>query len=170
MDDFARDRIAGFKIVAQGPNQVVNNLSGGNQQKVLLSAWFGIQPDFLIVDEPTRGVDVGAKSDIYRLLRTLAAEGIAAEVVDLRTLRPWDKQTVRDCVSRTHRAVVVEPPWTATALMQAVKRVHRIGQDAACMAEVLIAPDCWLEDVMGGVVGVKRRAAAELLDLLTSRE
>jgi ABC-type sugar transport system ATPase subunit len=81
MDDFARDRIAGFKIVAQGPHQVVNNLSGGNQQKVLLSAWFGIQPDFLIVDEPTRGVDVGAKSDIYRLLRSLAAEGIAIMLI-----------------------------------------------------------------------------------------
>jgi ABC-type sugar transport system ATPase subunit len=81
MDDFARERIASFKIMAQGPNQLVNNLSGGNQQKVLLSEWFGIQPDFLIVDEPTRGVDVGAKSDIYRLLRSLAAKGIAIMLI-----------------------------------------------------------------------------------------
>jgi ABC-type sugar transport system ATPase subunit len=81
MEEFARGRIKDFKIVAQGPGQVVNNLSGGNQQKVLLSAWFGIQPRFLIADEPTRGVDVGAKSDIYRLLRSLAAEGIAIMLI-----------------------------------------------------------------------------------------
>jgi ABC-type sugar transport system ATPase subunit len=81
MEDFAKGRIRDFSIVARGPDQVVNNLSGGNQQKVLLSAWFGIQPRFLIADEPTRGVDVGAKSDIYRLLRSLAAEGIAVMLI-----------------------------------------------------------------------------------------
>jgi ABC-type sugar transport system ATPase subunit len=81
MEEFARGRIRDFSIMAQGPGQVVNNLSGGNQQKVLLSAWFGIQPRFLIADEPTRGVDVGAKSDIYRLLRSLAAEGVAIMLI-----------------------------------------------------------------------------------------
>jgi ABC-type sugar transport system ATPase subunit len=81
MEEFASGRIRDFKIVARGTGQVVNNLSGGNQQKVLLSAWFGIQPKFLIADEPTRGVDVGAKSDIYRLLRSLAAEGIAIMLI-----------------------------------------------------------------------------------------
>jgi ABC-type sugar transport system ATPase subunit len=81
MEDFARGRIRDFSIVARGPSQVVNNLSGGNQQKVLLSTWFGIKPGFLIADEPTRGVDVGAKSDIYRLLRTLAAQGIAIMLI-----------------------------------------------------------------------------------------
>jgi ABC-type sugar transport system ATPase subunit len=81
MDTFARTRIKDFHIVAPGPAQVVNNLSGGNQQKVLLGTWFGISPRFLIVDEPTRGVDVGAKSDIYSLLRGLAASGIGIMVI-----------------------------------------------------------------------------------------
>jgi ABC-type sugar transport system ATPase subunit len=81
MEEFARKRIGDFHIVASGPAQVVNNLSGGNQQKVLLGTWFGIQPAFLIVDEPTRGVDVGAKSDIYMLLRSLAASGIGIMVI-----------------------------------------------------------------------------------------
>jgi ribose transport system ATP-binding protein len=81
MEEFARKSIGDFHIVAPGPAQIVNNLSGGNQQKVLLGMWFGIQPKFLIVDEPTRGVDVGAKSDIYVLLRGLAAKGIGIMVI-----------------------------------------------------------------------------------------
>jgi ABC-type sugar transport system ATPase subunit len=81
MEEFARGRIQDFRILAQGPGQVVNNLSGGNQQKVLLSTWFGIKPGFLMADEPTRGVDVGAKSDIYRLLRSLSAQGIAIMLI-----------------------------------------------------------------------------------------
>ncbi len=81
MEEFAKKSIDDFRIVARGPGQVVNNLSGGNQQKVLLGIWFGIRPDFLIVDEPTRGVDVGAKSDIYMLLRSLAARGIGIMVI-----------------------------------------------------------------------------------------
>jgi ABC-type sugar transport system ATPase subunit len=65
-----------FNIVAPSTSQLVGRLSGGNQQKVLLSMWTGIRPRLLIVDEPTRGVDVGARSEIYALLRDLAATGV----------------------------------------------------------------------------------------------
>jgi inositol transport system ATP-binding protein len=58
-------------------NQTVNNLSGGNQQKVLVARWLLTEPDILIVDEPTRGIDVGAKAEIHRLLSALAKEGKA---------------------------------------------------------------------------------------------
>ncbi|HUW18173.1 MAG TPA: sugar ABC transporter ATP-binding protein [Sedimentisphaerales bacterium] len=74
--DFAEVNRARLSIVTPSVKQQVGNLSGGNQQKVLLSMWMGIQPLLLIVDEPTRGVDVGAKSEIYRLLRELAAQGV----------------------------------------------------------------------------------------------
>ncbi|MEO8669475.1 MAG: sugar ABC transporter ATP-binding protein, partial [Bauldia sp.] len=52
-------------------------LSGGNQQKVALGKWLGIEPKILLVEEPTRGVDVGARAEIYRHLRTLADQGLA---------------------------------------------------------------------------------------------
>ena len=81
VEENAGASVKDFRIVTPGINQIVNNLSGGNQQKVLLSAWFGIKPRLLIVDEPTRGVDVGAKSEIYELLRKLAASGIAVMVI-----------------------------------------------------------------------------------------
>jgi ABC-type sugar transport system ATPase subunit len=74
--DFAEACRARFNIVTPGVRQQVRNLSGGNQQKVLLSMWTGHEPRLLIADEPTRGVDVGAKSEIYAFLRDLAARGV----------------------------------------------------------------------------------------------
>ena len=62
-------------------NQKLRNLSGGNQQKVFLGEWLATGPQILIVDEPTRGIDVGTKQEIHRLLRQLAAEGKAVMVI-----------------------------------------------------------------------------------------
>lgn len=73
---FSEETRKSFGILTPSINQKIRNLSGGNQQKVLVGLWFGINPLFLIVDEPTRGVDIGAKSEIYLLLRKLAAEGV----------------------------------------------------------------------------------------------
>ena len=81
MEAYAAQSVEEFGVVTPGVSQKVDNLSGGNQQKVLLGAWFGIQPKFLIVDEPTKGVDVGAKSDIYDLLRTLANSGVGIMMI-----------------------------------------------------------------------------------------
>ena len=62
-------------------NQLCQYLSGGNQQKVVISKWLASGADVLIMDEPTRGVDVGAKSEIYRLMHTLAGEGLSIIMV-----------------------------------------------------------------------------------------
>ena len=62
-------------------NQLIQNLSGGNQQKVLISRWLLTLPDILMIDEPTRGIDVGAKSEIHRLMSTLAQQGKAIIMV-----------------------------------------------------------------------------------------
>ena len=59
----------------------MSKLSGGNQQKVVLGRWLARRPKVLILDEPTRGVDVGAKAEIYRLIAELAREGIALLVI-----------------------------------------------------------------------------------------
>ncbi|MGH6926859.1 MAG: ATP-binding cassette domain-containing protein, partial [Dongiaceae bacterium] len=66
-----------FGIRASGIGQVVNKLSGGNQQKVVLSKWLARAPKLLILDEPTRGIDVGAKAEIHRLMGELARQGLA---------------------------------------------------------------------------------------------
>ncbi|MBT5576420.1 MAG: sugar ABC transporter ATP-binding protein, partial [Microbacteriaceae bacterium] len=55
--------------------------SGGNQQKIVIAKWLGRQPDFIVLDEPTRGVDVGAKAEIHKLVKALATEGTAVLVV-----------------------------------------------------------------------------------------
>ena len=59
----------------------VERLSGGNQQKVVLAKWLATQPKILIVDEPTRGIDVGTKSEVHRLLSKMAQEGLAIIMV-----------------------------------------------------------------------------------------
>jgi ABC-type sugar transport system ATPase subunit len=71
----ARDRIDKFDILTPSINQKVLNLSGGNQQKCMVAIWMGIQPQVILFDEPTRGVDVGARSEIYHKLREFSREG-----------------------------------------------------------------------------------------------
>ena len=66
-----------MQIKAPSDTQVVQYLSGGNQQKVVLGKWLARKPRVLLLDEPTRGIDVGAKQEIYRLMEELAGEGVA---------------------------------------------------------------------------------------------
>jgi ribose transport system ATP-binding protein len=68
-------------IKCSGPNQKVRELSGGNQQKVLLARWLAMNPKLLILDEPTRGIDVGAKGEIQRLIRRLADQGLGVLMI-----------------------------------------------------------------------------------------
>jgi ribose transport system ATP-binding protein len=70
-----------LRVRAASPLVVVGSLSGGNQQKVLLSRWLETGPKVLILDEPTRGVDIGAKSEIYRIIDELAGRGIGVIVI-----------------------------------------------------------------------------------------
>lgn len=71
--DYMRD----LQIKASGPWQIVGSLSGGNQQKTLLARWLSTHPEVIIVDEPTRGIDIGAKKVIHELLRKFVCDGMA---------------------------------------------------------------------------------------------
>jgi ABC-type sugar transport system ATPase subunit len=77
----ANDQIRRYAIAARSASAPVVNLSGGNQQKVLLGRWIGSSGIALILDEPTRGVDVGAKMEIYRIIRQLANRGLGVLVI-----------------------------------------------------------------------------------------
>lgn len=70
-----------LKIKTPSIQQIINNLSGGNQQKVLIARWLLMDPDILIIDEPTRGIDVGAKSEIHKIMSELSKNGKAIIMV-----------------------------------------------------------------------------------------
>jgi ribose transport system ATP-binding protein len=74
-DYIATKQVEALRVKTPSIEQQVLNLSGGNQQKVVLGKWLALQPKVLIFDEPTRGIDVGAKADIYKLMRDLAENG-----------------------------------------------------------------------------------------------
>jgi rhamnose transport system ATP-binding protein len=77
----AREAIERFGIRARGPEMPVRQLSGGNQQKVVLGKWLGAEPRILVMDEPTRGIDVGAKSEVHALMSRLAQQGLAIVMI-----------------------------------------------------------------------------------------
>ncbi|WP_406313737.1 sugar ABC transporter ATP-binding protein [Streptosporangium sp. NBC_01639] len=76
-DELVEKYVSALKISPANPEQLVRNLSGGNQQKVLLARWLILEPRLLILDEPTRGIDVGAKAEIQRLVASLSDGGMA---------------------------------------------------------------------------------------------
>jgi ribose transport system ATP-binding protein len=77
----ARKAVADLRIRCEGIEQPAMSLSGGNQQKVVIAKWLATGPRILLLDEPTRGIDVGAKREIYDLIFTLAGDGMAIVVV-----------------------------------------------------------------------------------------
>lgn len=107
-NEIAEKYIKLLGIVTPSPDQLVKNLSGGNQQKVILARWLATNPKVLILDEPTRGIDVGAKAEIQRLVMELAEEGkscvfISSEMEEV--LRISD----RIAVLRDHKKVAEYP-------------------------------------------------------------
>ncbi|MCY1274515.1 Ribose import ATP-binding protein RbsA [compost metagenome] len=94
----AVDWIKRLKIKTPGPNALCANLSGGNQQKVVLAKWRNAGSRILILDHPTRGLDVGAKEDVYQLIREVTAEGVAVLLT---------ADTLEEMIGLSHRILVM---------------------------------------------------------------
>lgn len=115
-------------IRTPGPEQQIQYLSGGNQQKVLLSRWLATKPRFLILDEPTRGIDVGAHAEIIRLIEKLCDEGLALLVIssELEELAGYADRilVLRD---RKHVAQLEHDAISVPAIMQAIAAQQEAG-------------------------------------------
>lgn len=79
--EFAQKMIDIYKVKTDSPRKIVNYLSGGNQQKVVVAKWLAIDPEILIVDEPTAGVDVGSKAEIHKLIKSLIKKGLSVIMI-----------------------------------------------------------------------------------------
>ena len=82
---FADEYIKALSIKTASADTPIKSLSGGNQQKVILARWLLTHPDYLILDEPTRGIDVGTKVDIQKLVLKLASEGMSVTFISSET-------------------------------------------------------------------------------------
>ena len=80
-NELFREYAEKLSISTPGPKQLVGKLSGGNQQKIVIGKWISLNPKLLILDEPTRGIDVGSKAEIHGLIDQMASEGIAVLVI-----------------------------------------------------------------------------------------
>jgi ribose transport system ATP-binding protein/rhamnose transport system ATP-binding protein len=120
--DLATSVVKRLGVVTAGIDQTVGDLSGGNQQKLLLGRWLATDPRILIVDEPTRGVDVGARAQIYELLRDLARGGLAIVVVSSDLL---------EVLTLAHRIVVFREGRTVGELDGATATEEQVMRLAA---------------------------------------
>ncbi len=113
--------IAGIGIKCANPEQPIRELSGGNQQKVLLARWLCMNPKLLIFDEPTRGIDVGAKAEIQKLIRALADDGLGVLMIS---------SEIEEIVEGADRTFVLRDGRTVTSF-------DRAGASEAALMEAM---------------------------------
>jgi galactofuranose transport system ATP-binding protein len=123
--------IQSLDIKTPNREQLVRNLSGGNQQKVLLARWLATEPRLFILDEPTRGIDVGAKAEVEKLIQTLRQEGLAVLFISSE-LEEVVRQSQRVLVLRDRRKVgeLTEHQISEAAIMEAIA-TQNLEQTAA---------------------------------------
>jgi ribose transport system ATP-binding protein len=111
--------------------QTVKNLSGGNQQKVVIGKWLTADSDILIFDEPTRGIDVGAKSEIYRLLNDLAQQGKSIIMIssELPEILRMSHRIIVMCEGRITGEVSAEEANQELIMTYATMRTGVVGTD-----------------------------------------
>ena len=114
--------VSALRVKTPGLGERIDNLSGGNQQKVLLGRWLLTRPRILILDEPTRGVDVGAKAEIHQLIARLTAEGTAVLMIS---------SEMPELLALSHRVMVMRAGRVAGVLERAAATQERIMELAA---------------------------------------
>ncbi|WP_220457969.1 MULTISPECIES: sugar ABC transporter ATP-binding protein [unclassified Actinotalea] len=124
VDEVVTRYIEALGIRPADPEALVRNLSGGNQQKVLLARWLATAPTVLVLDEPTRGIDVGAKAEIQRLIASLAEDGMSVVFVSAE---------LEEVLRLSHRIAVM--------------------RDRVKVAELVNGEDVGLDDVVGLIAG-----------------
>ncbi|PRZ06921.1 monosaccharide ABC transporter ATP-binding protein (CUT2 family) [Isoptericola sp. CG 20/1183] len=120
VDEIVDKYVAALNIRPADPDALLRNLSGGNQQKVLLARWLATAPELLILDEPTRGIDVGAKAEIQKLVAELAGEGMAVVFISAE---------LEEVLRLSHRIAVM--------------------RDRAKVAEIVNGEDVGVDEVVG---------------------
>jgi ABC-type sugar transport system ATPase subunit len=124
--DTVQSFVASMGIKLRSPEEPVRNLSGGNQQKTVLARWLALAPKVLILDEPTHGIDVGAKADVYELIRRLARSGIAIALIS---------SELPEVIAMADRAVVMHEGRVTAILERPEIDEHRIMAYATGTAE-----------------------------------
>jgi len=110
-----------LNIATPSADQPVKNLSGGNQQKVILARWLATNPQVLILDEPTRGIDVGAKAEVQKLVLSLAEEGKSCVFIS---------SELEEVMRTSHRIVVLRDREKVTEFTGEVDE-HKLMQSIA---------------------------------------
>lgn len=122
----ANEYIERLDIRTSGPEQPIGDLSGGNQQKAVLARWLAMNPRFLILDEPTRGIDVGAHAEILRLIRQVTADGMSILIISSELdelIAVADRViVVRD---RRHVAELTGAEIATDAIVRSIAAPHR---------------------------------------------
>jgi ABC-type sugar transport system ATPase subunit len=127
--NLAEEYVRQLNIRTPSIDQFARNLSGGNQQKVVIAKWLSVKPKVLIVDEPTRGVDVGAKIEIYNLLRKMAGEGVAVVMIS---------SELPEILGMSDRIIVIREGYLAGELERADATEEKImGMATGTVMEVV---------------------------------
>jgi simple sugar transport system ATP-binding protein len=123
--------IHALDIKTPNREQVIRNLSGGNQQKVLLARWLATKPRLFVLDEPTRGIDVGAKAEVEKLIQSLRQEGLGVLFISSE-LEEVVRQSQRVVVLRDRRKVdeLTEGEISEEAIMHSIA-THNLERPAA---------------------------------------
>jgi simple sugar transport system ATP-binding protein len=137
-DDLVEKYITALNVRPADPNRLIKNLSGGNQQKVLLGRWLATTPELLILDEPTRGIDVGAKAEIQEAVAALAEDGVSVVIISSE-LEEVVRLSERIIVLKDHQKIgeIVNGP-TVTA-QQVVDVIAAHGVEAASHSGIIDA-------------------------------